>query len=161
MVPGPVALAVENSTSVAGVLAEWGISVFIEAGEICFLLDTETTDIVVCNADRLAVDLKKAEALVLSQGHYDHTGGLPAVLQRICMPGLRIVAYREVLSKKILVQQEDAYLPLRRNPIPQGPAGVPRGAGGVRGVRGSGGGWITWLKISHQTAKIHECTGEI
>jgi 7,8-dihydropterin-6-yl-methyl-4-(beta-D-ribofuranosyl)aminobenzene 5'-phosphate synthase len=91
---------VENSTSVAGVLAEWGISLFIEAGERCLLLDTGTTDVVVRNADRLAIDLGKTEALILSHGHYDHTGGLEAVLQRIRRPELRVVAHPEVFGRK-------------------------------------------------------------
>jgi 7,8-dihydropterin-6-yl-methyl-4-(beta-D-ribofuranosyl)aminobenzene 5'-phosphate synthase len=91
---------VENSTSVSGVLAEWGISVFIEAGDRCFLLDTGTSGIAVANADRLSVDLKKTEAIILSHGHYDHTGGLPAVLERIGRPEVRIVAHPEVLGRK-------------------------------------------------------------
>ena len=43
----------------------WGISVFSEAGEKHFLLDTGTSGIVVPNADRLGIDLKKTEVLVL------------------------------------------------------------------------------------------------
>jgi 7,8-dihydropterin-6-yl-methyl-4-(beta-D-ribofuranosyl)aminobenzene 5'-phosphate synthase len=91
---------VENSTSVAGVLAEWGISIFVEAVANSFLLDTGTSGIAVPNADRLGIDLKKTEAIVLSHGHYDHTGGLEAVLQRIGRPELRIVAHPEVFGKK-------------------------------------------------------------
>jgi 7,8-dihydropterin-6-yl-methyl-4-(beta-D-ribofuranosyl)aminobenzene 5'-phosphate synthase len=91
---------VENSTSVGGVLAEWGISVFIEVGENCFLLDTGTSGIMVPNADRLGIDLKKTEVLVLSHGHYDHTGGLEAVMQRIHRPEVRVVAHPEVFGRK-------------------------------------------------------------
>lgn len=91
---------VENSTSVAGVLAEWGISVFIEAGEKSFLLDTGASDVMVRNADKLTIDLKKTEAIILSHGHFDHTGGLPAVLERIGRSDIRIVAHPEVLGRK-------------------------------------------------------------
>ena len=97
---------VENSTAAGGVQAEWGISVFIEAGESCFLLDTGTTDMVVRNADRLGLDLDKAEALILSHGHYDHTGGLEAVLQRIRRPELRVVAHPDVFSRKYSYRKE-------------------------------------------------------
>jgi 7,8-dihydropterin-6-yl-methyl-4-(beta-D-ribofuranosyl)aminobenzene 5'-phosphate synthase len=91
---------VENSTSVPGVVAEWGISVFVEAGDRSFLLDTGTSGVAVSNADRLSIDLKKTEAIILSHGHYDHTGGLQAVLERIGRSHVPIVAHPEVLGRK-------------------------------------------------------------
>jgi 7,8-dihydropterin-6-yl-methyl-4-(beta-D-ribofuranosyl)aminobenzene 5'-phosphate synthase len=70
----------------------------VEAGPRTFLLDAGTSDAVVRNADRLALDLKKVEAIVLSHGHYDHTGGLRSVLERIAE--MRIVAHPGVLDGK-------------------------------------------------------------
>ena len=42
--------------------------------------DAGQSDIIVKNAELLDVNLADTEAIVLSHGHYDHTGGLSAVL---------------------------------------------------------------------------------
>jgi 7,8-dihydropterin-6-yl-methyl-4-(beta-D-ribofuranosyl)aminobenzene 5'-phosphate synthase len=81
-------------------LAEWGLSVFIETGKNTFLLDTGTTDLIICNADKLNVDLRKVETVVLSHGHYDHTGGLPAALARIGRDEIRVIAHPDIMGKK-------------------------------------------------------------
>ena len=47
------------------------------------LFDTgQTPEVLLHNADCLGIDLASADAVVLSHGHYDHTGGLKEVLQR-------------------------------------------------------------------------------
>ena len=46
--------------------------------ETCHILfDTGQTDLYVHNAQKMGIDLSKADRLVLSHGHYDHSGGLP------------------------------------------------------------------------------------
>ena len=45
------------------------------------LFDTGQTDVLRRNADRLGIDLGTADAIVLSHGHYDHSGGLNTVLE--------------------------------------------------------------------------------
>jgi 7,8-dihydropterin-6-yl-methyl-4-(beta-D-ribofuranosyl)aminobenzene 5'-phosphate synthase len=55
----------------------------IEGTEKTILFDTGTQpQILMHNVDALAVDLKKVEQIVISHDHGDHTGGLPAVLER-------------------------------------------------------------------------------
>lgn len=71
---------VENTTSSPGLLAEHGLSFWIEYGNRHVLFDTGQSDLIVRNAKALNVDLAQADAIVLSHGHYDHTGGLSAVL---------------------------------------------------------------------------------
>lgn len=68
--------------------AEHGLSFFIElrsGGKTTdLLMDTgSSTDVVLQNAQKLNVDLKKVDSIVLSHGHYDHTGGLLGVLKLI------------------------------------------------------------------------------
>lgn len=100
----------ENSTAEPDILAEWGLSVFIEAGEHTFLLDAGTSSVAAKNAEKIGVDLSKTDAIVLSHGHYDHTGGLPSVLSRIGSSNIRVVAHPEVTGKKyVYIKSEDNY----------------------------------------------------
>lgn len=62
--------------------AEHGLSYWIEYGSQKILFDTGQTNAVVENAELLDIDLSQTDAIVLSHGHYDHTGGLQAVLER-------------------------------------------------------------------------------
>jgi len=71
---------VENTASGAGLLAEHGLSFWIEYGDKQILFDTGQSDILIKNAKVLGIDLAETDAIVLSHGHYDHTGGLSAIL---------------------------------------------------------------------------------
>ena len=73
---------VENDTARADLAAEHGLAVWIELNGRRVLFDTGQTDAVCRNALVLGIDLSRADAMVLSHGHYDHTGGLPAVLEK-------------------------------------------------------------------------------
>lgn len=68
--------------------AKHGLSLFIElkAGGRAtnLLMDTgQSADIVLQNSKKLNIDLKKVNSIVLSHGHYDHTGGLLGILKHI------------------------------------------------------------------------------
>ena len=71
----------ENAAGFGGLLAEWGLSIWLEVEGRAVLFDTGQSVSAVHNARRLEVDLAAAERIVLSHGHFDHTGGLPAVLE--------------------------------------------------------------------------------
>jgi 7,8-dihydropterin-6-yl-methyl-4-(beta-D-ribofuranosyl)aminobenzene 5'-phosphate synthase len=75
-----ISILTENRTKKRGFLAEHGLSVFIEREEGNILFDTGQTDVYVHNAKKMDVDLKSADCVVLSHGHYDHCGGL------VCFP---------------------------------------------------------------------------
>ncbi|MBW1683298.1 MAG: MBL fold metallo-hydrolase [Deltaproteobacteria bacterium] len=76
-----VSVLVENTALKKGLLAEHGLSVYIEAGEQKILFDTGQSGIVLHNAKVLGHRLDRLDAVVLSHGHYDHTGGLKHVLK--------------------------------------------------------------------------------
>jgi 7,8-dihydropterin-6-yl-methyl-4-(beta-D-ribofuranosyl)aminobenzene 5'-phosphate synthase len=95
-----IVTVVENTASGRGVLGEWGFSALIEAGGRSFLLDTGAGEAVLNNLAALDVDLGRLEAVVLSHGHYDHTGGLRAVLTRRGRQPLRVVAHPAVWGDK-------------------------------------------------------------
>lgn len=63
-----------------GLDTEHGFAAWIDVGEHSILFDTGQTGVMQANAARLGIDLKKAETLVLSHGHFDHTGSLPEFL---------------------------------------------------------------------------------
>ena len=72
---------VENTAGRLGLLAEHGLSFWIELGSQKVLFDTGQGQVLSGNAHRLAVRLELVDAVILSHGHYDHTGGLGYVLR--------------------------------------------------------------------------------
>lgn len=62
-------------------VGEWGLSLYIEKSGRKILFDTGEQGNLLSNATALGLDLKQVETLVLSHGHYDHTGGLRAFLR--------------------------------------------------------------------------------
>lgn len=75
---------VNDRVRARGLLAEHGLSLWIRLPDCCVLFDTGQTGLVRSNAERLQIDVESADALVLSHGHYDHTGGVDAVLPGAC-----------------------------------------------------------------------------
>ncbi len=59
-----------------GYMPEFGLSLFIEYGDRKILFDTGSGEALVPNAVRMGIDPNSATDIVLSHGHYDHTGGL-------------------------------------------------------------------------------------
>ena len=69
---------VENTAGSAGCGIEHGLSFYIETKNHKILMDTGASDLILANAEKLGVDLKAVDTVVLSHGHYDHSGGLTA-----------------------------------------------------------------------------------
>ncbi len=89
---------VENISNQPHLLAEHGLAFWIEYGPHKILFDTGASRIIQTNADRLGVDLSKTEAVVLSHGHYDHTGGLMRILD--FAPAARIYLHPEAVISR-------------------------------------------------------------
>ncbi len=81
-----VVVLCDNETSGPACACEWGLSLAIDLGPGLddagglWLWDTGHTDLFLKNARTLGIDVSQARGLALSHGHYDHTGGLPALL---------------------------------------------------------------------------------
>jgi 7,8-dihydropterin-6-yl-methyl-4-(beta-D-ribofuranosyl)aminobenzene 5'-phosphate synthase len=88
----------DNVAGRRGLLAEHGFSLWIEADGHRILFDTGQGLALGHNAEALGIRLARADAVVLSHGHYDHTGGLAGVLAE--RPGLPVYAQPEVLSPR-------------------------------------------------------------
>lgn len=83
-----ITILVENTAAGQALLAEHGLSFWIKYGEHRLLFDTGQGYVLKNNADRLAIPLEAAEAIVLSHGHYDHTGGLADAIEAQTSPAL-------------------------------------------------------------------------
>jgi 7,8-dihydropterin-6-yl-methyl-4-(beta-D-ribofuranosyl)aminobenzene 5'-phosphate synthase len=79
--------------------SEHGLSFWIESGDKRILFDTGQGRSLESNAPALGVDLGETDVLVLSHGHYDHTGGVAHVLHEArhadvyCHPEVRRARY--------------------------------------------------------------------
>ena len=89
----------ENTAGQTDVLAEWGLSLLIEADGQTILLDAGAGASVTKNADLLGIDLRKIDKIVLSHGHFDHTGGLQMLLSKI-QKEVEIIAHPDVFAPK-------------------------------------------------------------
>lgn len=80
-------------------VAEHGLSIWIEAEGKRILFDTGQGGALEPNAREIGVDLAQTDILILSHGHYDHTGGIAQVLRHnqktnvYCHPGITQVHY--------------------------------------------------------------------
>lgn len=88
----------ENTVPTPGLLGEHGFAAYVETPDTKLLFDTGQGFTLVPNSLRLQKELRGVSQLVLSHGHFDHTGGLLAFL------GLHgpcdIVAHPDVLGER-------------------------------------------------------------
>jgi len=72
---------IENLVYQPGLVSEHGLSLYIDSGRRRILFDTGQSAAFTDNAKQLGIDLTNVDAVVISHGHYDHTGGLLAFLR--------------------------------------------------------------------------------
>ncbi len=75
-----VTVLAEERSAVPGLAMEHGLSLFLDRDGRKLLFDTGQGPTAADNARRLGIDLTDIEGIVLSHGHYDHTGGLKSIL---------------------------------------------------------------------------------
>ena len=94
-----ITILIDDCPNDTGLIAEHGLALWIEADERRMLFDTGQSAALVQNAKHLDIDLSTANALVISHGHYDHTGGaadflaLNSKVAVYCNPGIFIPRY--------------------------------------------------------------------
>ena len=67
---------VENTSHNPDCIAEHGLSIYIETPNHKLLLDAGSSEALLHNAKVLGIDLTQVDTLILSHGHYDHSGGI-------------------------------------------------------------------------------------
>ncbi|MGQ9917950.1 MAG: MBL fold metallo-hydrolase [Bryobacteraceae bacterium] len=89
---------VDNRAKTSGLSAEHGFSALLETGSSRILFDTGQGGVLEANAAVLGERLDMLDAVVLSHGHYDHTGGLPTLLARA--PSARVYLHPAAAEPK-------------------------------------------------------------
>jgi 7,8-dihydropterin-6-yl-methyl-4-(beta-D-ribofuranosyl)aminobenzene 5'-phosphate synthase len=87
---------IENLVYKKGLVAEHGLSLYIECDFGKILFDTGQSSAFLQNAQQLNVNIEEIDFVIISHGHYDHAGGLEFFLKK---------------NKKAIVYiKEDAFL---------------------------------------------------
>ena len=81
-----ITVLADNTVATRNVRGEHGLAFRIDTGENCLLFDAGQGLVLGDNARALGVPLDEVDTIVLSHGHYDHTGGLAAVLREAAGP---------------------------------------------------------------------------
>lgn len=103
-----VAILVENTTPVPGLLGEYGFSALVEVEGEKYLFDTGSGAAIFSNAKTLGVDWSTITALILSHGHFDHTGGVLEILQKIKQPLL--YAHPGIFTRHLVPSGSDQHM---------------------------------------------------
>jgi 7,8-dihydropterin-6-yl-methyl-4-(beta-D-ribofuranosyl)aminobenzene 5'-phosphate synthase len=104
--PVRITTLTENTAGMTNLLAEWGLSILIEADGREVLLDTGQTFSAAYNAIALGLDLSRIDKIVFSHGHFDHTGGLPYIL-RTMKRQVEIIAHPDIWASKYARRPEE------------------------------------------------------
>lgn len=93
-----ITILVDNRAG-QGLSGEHGFALWIETRTERILFDTGQGAALADNARKLGVGLEQTDRIVLSHGHYDHTGGIPGATSRApqaevyCHPGVVLPRY--------------------------------------------------------------------
>lgn len=91
---------IENSKGEhLGLLNEHGLSFLIETTNRTMLFDTGKSDGYLHNAVQLGKDLSNIDTVVISHGHYDHTGGFTSLVDHITS-NFKLYIHKNALQKK-------------------------------------------------------------
>ncbi len=92
---------VENTVAQSGkrLIGEHGLSFYIETESNKVLFDTGQNLAISNNAQVLGIDLSLIDTVILSHGHYDHSGGLKSLLE--CNRDFTLYAHPDVFGHKV------------------------------------------------------------
>lgn len=85
----------ENTTDNPEIQTEHGLAYWIRYNTDYFLFDTGQCGLIQNNAVTLGIELCDAKAIILSHGHYDHSGGIPTALHNCPQDSITIYLHPE------------------------------------------------------------------
>ncbi len=103
-----ISILVDNYIEIPELKAEHGLSVLVEEGNHKILFDCGQSDQIINNAKKLGLELGDLNQAVLSHGHYDHTGGLSAVLG--LNNDIDIYGHPGIFDKKYSMKKQQRYI---------------------------------------------------
>ena len=75
-----IIVLMEDASENKDYLCEHGLSVYVETADRKIIFDTGASGKFAVNAEKKGIDPAKADTVVISHGHYDHTGGLQCLI---------------------------------------------------------------------------------
>ena len=141
-----VTVLADNCVAAPDLVGEFGLSMLIEADDRRILFDTGQGKVLRANADALGICLSPLDAVVLSHGHYDHTGGLAGLLREVSPSA--IFLHPAAMQPKYAKNE---------NP-PHRPVGIPESS---RQALGEIQDRIVWTHSATEVVPGVWCTGEI
>ena len=114
-----VTVIADNHASLNELTTQHGLSFWIEHAGEALIFDTGSDSSWLGNAERLGIDLFAAKLLFLSHGHWDHGGGIEALVERgwqgtiVCHPQ----AWRKKRAVAEGIPERDVGLPWRHEDL--------------------------------------------
>lgn len=106
-----ITILCENTVGpVSGTLGEHGFAALVEGEKETILFDTGSGATLFANALRMNKELRRVARIVISHGHYDHTGGLLQFLQTC--GGKEVLAHPEVFLARYRVKDTGERYPI-------------------------------------------------
>ena len=100
---------IENNSDENNILlSEHGLSLYIETGEIKILFDTGKSGDFIKNAEKLKIDLSNLDYVILSHGHYDHSGGFRKLVENT-KNSFKLIVGNGFFNKKYKLLESDEY----------------------------------------------------
>lgn len=96
-----ISVLCDNTCSSQRFACEHGLAVHVDVGGRKFLFDTGQINCFYINSFELGIDLGEIDCVVLSHGHYDHSGGLALLMEHF--PRTRIVMHPHALKTRYSV----------------------------------------------------------
>lgn len=111
-----IRVLVENVVYNQGLYGEHGLSFLVKEDGIKILFDTGQTDNIIKNMSAFQEKIEDIDYIVLSHGHYDHTGGLQYILEK--NKTAKVLLKRAALDEKVSTstgKERDISFPMRNN----------------------------------------------